>query len=115
LVHHQHLNQHADGRRGSPAREPLPTAPPTVREVTNWLCRRPGTLTDDEKASLDAILGRCPELPHWITAARLPGISSFAKGLKQDLDAVTNGLLLTAQSSPPTARRRCDRDRRQPP
>jgi transposase len=37
------------------------------------------------------------DLPQWITAARdagLPGISSFAKGLEQDLDAVTSGLTM---------------------
>jgi hypothetical protein len=85
-----YLDQHADGGRGSirrlfleiqapgypgsypvvrgyltrnrPAREPLPPAPPTVRDVTTWLCRRPDTLTEDEKPRLAAILDRCPEL-----------------------------------------------------
>jgi transposase len=32
--------------------------------------------------------------------AGLPGISSFAKGLKQDLDAVTNGLTMPWSSGP---------------
>ena len=111
--------------RNSPAREPLPPAPPTVRDVTNWLCRRPDTLTEDEKPRLRAILDRCPELqaasgqvrsfaamitgltgenlPQWIDAARtagLPGIASFAKGLEQDLDAVTNGLTMNWSSGP---------------
>ncbi len=148
-----YLDQHADGSRGSigrlfgeitalgydgsysvvrdylarnrPAREPLPPAPPTVREVTNWLCRRPDTLTEDEKPRLKALLDRCPELqaasdlvrsfaamitdltgqdlPQWMTAARdagLPGIASFAKGLEQDLDAVTSGLTLHWSSGP---------------
>jgi transposase len=148
-----YLDQHADGARGSirrlflqiqalgydgsypvvrdylsrnsPAREPLPPAPPTVRDVTNWLCRRPDTLTEDERPRLKAILGRCPELqaastqvrgfatmitnlsgqdlPQWMAAAReagLPGISSFAKGLEQDLDAVTNGLTMNWSSGP---------------
>jgi len=148
-----YLDQHADGARGSirrlfleiqalgyagsypvvrdylarnrPAREPLPPAPPTVRDVTNWLCRRPDTLTADEKPRLAAILDRCPELqaaselvrsfavmiteltgqdlPQWMAAARdaaLPGIASFAKGLEQDLDAVTAGLTLTWNSGP---------------
>ena len=109
----------------SPAREPLPPAPPTVRDVTNWLCRRPDTLTEDEQPRLKAILDRCPELqaasdqvrafatmiteltgqdlPQWIAAARdagLPGIASFAKGLEQDLDAVTNGLTMPWSSGP---------------
>jgi transposase len=42
-------------------------------------------------------------LPQWIAAARdvgLPGISSFAKGLEQDLDAVTNGLTMHWNSGP---------------
>ena len=71
------------------------------------------------------MLGRCPELqaasaqvrafavmmarlsghaiPQWITdakAAGLPGISSFAKGLEQDLDAVTQGLTTHWNSGP---------------
>ena len=148
-----YLDQHADGARGSirrlfleikalgydgsypvvrdylnrnsPAREPLPPAPLTVRDVTNWLCRRPDTLTEDEKPLLKAILDRCPELQaasdqvrafaamitgltgenllQWIDAARttgLPGIASFAKGLEQDLDAVTNGLTMNWSSGP---------------
>jgi len=111
--------------RNRPAPEPLPPAPPTVRDVTNWLCRRPDTLTEDEKPRLTAILDRCPELqaasalvrafaamitgltgqdlPQWIAAARdaaLPGIASFAKGLEQDLDAVTSGLTTPWSSGP---------------
>lgn len=111
--------------RVSPEKAPLGEAPPTVRDVTNWLCRRPDTLTEDEKPRLKAILDRCPELqaasgqvrgfaamitelsgenlPQWMAAAReaaLPGISSFAKGLEQDLDAVTNGLTMNWSSGP---------------
>ena len=43
------------------------------------------------------------DLPHWMATAReagLPGISSFAKGLAQDLDAVTNGLTTSWSSAP---------------
>jgi hypothetical protein len=140
-----YLDQHPDGSRGNilrlfreigvlgydgsypvvrdylarhrPAREPLPPAPPTVRDVTGWLTRRPDSLTEDDRPRLKAILGRCPELqaasdqvrafaamltqltgqdlPQWIADARdawLPGLASFAKGLEQDLDAVTLGL-----------------------
>jgi hypothetical protein len=42
-------------------------------------------------------------LPQWISdarAAELPGISSFAKGLEQDLDAVTQGLTSRWNSGP---------------
>ena len=111
--------------RHRPARAPLPPASPTVRDVTNWLIRRPDSLTEDEKPRLKAILDRSPELqaasdqvrafadmltqltgrdlPQWISDARdagLPGISSFAKGLEQDLDAVTNGLTTPWSSGP---------------
>jgi transposase len=43
------------------------------------------------------------DLPQWISdvcAAGLPGIASFAKGLEQDLDAVTNGLAMPWSSGP---------------
>ena len=43
------------------------------------------------------------DLPQWMAAARdagLPGISSFAKGLEQDLVAVTNGLTMPWSSGP---------------
>jgi transposase len=111
--------------RTRPEKAPLGEAPPTVRDVTNWLCRRPDTLTEDEQPQLKAILNRCPELqaasdqarafatmitdltgqdlPQWMATAReaaLPGISSFAKGLEQDLDAVTNGLTMNWSSGP---------------
>jgi hypothetical protein len=100
--------------RVRPEKAPLAEAPPTVRDVTGWLCRHPDTLTEDERPKLKAILDRCPELqtasgqvrafatmithltgqdlPQWIADAReagLPGISSFAKGLEQDLEAIT--------------------------
>ena len=43
------------------------------------------------------------DLPQWISGARaagLPGLSSFAKGLEQDLDAVTQGLTSRWNSGP---------------
>jgi hypothetical protein len=96
-----YLDQHAEGARGSirrlfqeiqalgyegsypvvrdylawqrPAREPLPLAPPTVRDVTNRLCRRPDTLTQDEEPCLKAILDHCPNSrPHPVRSARSP-------------------------------------------
>jgi transposase len=111
--------------RTRPEKAPLGEAPPTVRDVTSWLCRRPEDLTEDEHPKLKAILDRCPELdaassqvrafatmitsltgqdlPQWIAAARaagLPGIASFAKGLEHDIDAVTNGLTMRWNSGP---------------
>ena len=107
------------------AKAPLPQAPPTVRHLTCWLTRRPDCLTQDERPRLKAILDRCPklraasdqirafaamitqltgqDLPQWIAHARaagLPGISSFARGLEQDLDAVISGLTLPWSSGP---------------
>jgi transposase len=114
-----YLDQHG------PARQPLPPAPPTVRDVTGWIARHPDSLTDDDRPRLKALLERCPELqtasgqvrafavmmarlsgqdlPQWISDAKasaLPGISSFATGLEQDLDAVTQGLTTRWNSGP---------------
>jgi transposase len=112
-----------DQRR--PAKAPLVPAPPTVRDVTGWLTRHPDSLTDDERPQLQALLDRCPELraadaqvrafavmltrltgqdlPQWISSTKdagLPGLASFAKGLEQDLDAVTAGLTTRWNSGP---------------
>ncbi|MQA86751.1 MAG: hypothetical protein GEV03_19510 [Streptosporangiales bacterium] len=108
-----------------PARAPLIPSPPSVRQVTGWLTRHPDNLTEHERTRLTALLERSPELqtassyvrtfatmltqltghnlPQWITevhAAELPGLSSFAKGLEQDLDAVTQGLTSHWNSGP---------------
>lgn len=112
-----------------PAPAALPPPPPTVRQVTGWLTRHPDSLTEDDKTQLKAPLDRCPELqaasdqvrafaamltqltghqlPRWISdtrAAGLPGLSSFAKGLEQDLDAVTWGLTSRWNSGPVESR-----------
>ena len=102
------------------------TPPPSVRQVTGWICRRPDNLTDDNRPALAAVLSRCPELRHahqlvrefaammahrtgdtaltgWITTAvdaGLPGISTFARHLTADLDAVTAGLTMQWSSGP---------------
>jgi transposase len=114
-----YLDQHRPGKA------PLTPPPPTVREVTGWLTRHPDSLTEDEQPQLKALLARCPELqaasdhvrsfatmltkltgqdlPQWISNVRdsgLPGLSSFAKGLEQDLDAVTQGLTTRWNSGP---------------
>lgn len=103
----------------------LPAPAPSTRQVTGWLTRHPDRLTDHEKTKLAAICQHCPELataatrirdfaemltqltgqdlPAWITATSnddLPGISAFARGLDQDLDAVTNGLTTQWNSGP---------------
>ena len=108
-----------------PARASLPPPPPSAREVTGWLTRHPDNLTEDEKTQLKALLQRCPELqaasvhirafatmltqltgqhlPQRISdvrAAELPGLSAFAKGPGQDLDAVIQGLTSRWNSGP---------------
>ncbi|MEV6306950.1 ISL3 family transposase [Actinoplanes sp. NPDC051861] len=99
--------------------------PPSVRQVTGWVCRHPDNLVSRDTEQLQSILDRCPELrsaadlvrsfadmmthlhgerlPTWITAAEqatLPGISRFATGLTADLAAVTAGLALPFSSGP---------------
>ena len=118
-----YLDQHG------PARAPLPPASPTVRDLAGWITRRPDSLTQDEQTRLTAVLDRCPELQaasdqvrafavmitrltgqglaQWTADARdaaLPGISSFAKGLEQDIDAVTLGLTTRWNSGPAEGR-----------
>jgi hypothetical protein len=91
-------------------------APPSVRKVTGWITRHPDNVKQQDQQSLEMILARCPELhaatrhvrvfagmlttltgqhlPAWILAASsddLPGISAFARGLGNDLAAVTAG------------------------
>ncbi|MFG1664972.1 transposase [Streptomyces sp. Y7] len=114
-------------RRDLPRQEGFTPAPPppSVRQVTGWLTRHPATLTEEERLHRKAVLDRCPELataadltssfaemlttlsgtrlPGWIARAsdaNLPGISSFAVGLRADFDAVTAGLTTDWNSGP---------------
>jgi transposase len=109
-------------RHGRPTPPPGPT-PPTVREVTSWILRRPDTLDDQEQTRLKEVLARCPHLDAtsrhvaafaemltglhgdrldgWIAAVDaddLPGLHSFTTGLRRDQQAVTNGLTLPYSS-----------------
>lgn len=104
------------------ASTPAP-APPSVRRVTGWLTRHPGTLGEEEHQHLKVIMAQCPELeaahqhirdfgeilscrlgnllPGWIEAVvrdDLPGLTGFARGLNSDFDAVTAGLTLSWSS-----------------
>ena len=109
-------------RHGRPPPPPGPT-PPTVREVTGWIMRRPETLEPTEQTRLQQVLARCPQLDAtsahvaafadimsglrgsrldgWIAAIEaddLPGLGSFATGLRRDHQAVVNGLTLPYSS-----------------
>ena len=109
-------------RAGLTAPPPLPVAP-SVRQVTSWLTRHPDTLNEDERLELRKILDRSPTLAttsqqisefaemlterrgerlgdwmHDIDSNGAPALRSFAKGLRNDLDAVTAGLTLNYSS-----------------
>jgi len=103
----------------------LPPPPPTVREVTRWITSHPGHLTDDETAQLGQVKARSIQLsaaaghvtafaemmarrhgehlPGWLAAVDLDDLShlhSFARGIRRDQAAVTNGLTLDHSSGP---------------
>ena len=105
-------------RAGLTAPAPVPVAP-SVRQVTGWLTRHPDSLGEDERLHRKAVLTRSPaltvtaehvsefaqiltglhgdQLAGWISdveATDAPTLRSFAHGLRNDLDAVTNGLTL---------------------
>jgi hypothetical protein len=106
----------------TPARPPTP---PTMRQVTGWICAAPNDLTDDEHKSLAAVLGACPHLDElvghvrtfadmltrragqklndWIRAVQAdpqPQLHPFVRGLLADYDAVRAGLTLPHSSGP---------------
>ena len=106
----------------APAAPTLPAPPPSVRQATSWICRHPDHLTKADAMRLKTLLARCPELDTtaslvrsfaqmltnrtghelsaWIHAASQSGLSSFAQGLRHDLQAVTAGLTLHWNSGP---------------
>ncbi|MEV6213065.1 ISL3 family transposase, partial [Kitasatospora sp. NPDC051914] len=111
----RYLRRYRDGR---PAPAPAPK-PPTVRETSRWILTDPDHLGEDDALALKKILERSPELTRldkhvrgfakimkglrgheieqWIAAVEadtLPALTSFATGLRRDLDAVRNGLSL---------------------
>ncbi|WP_370138581.1 ISL3 family transposase [Streptacidiphilus sp. EB103A] len=106
--------------RTPPAPGPVP---PSAREATGWITRRPENLTQDQQTQLKQVLDRSPELTEvcahvrsfatmltsgtdtgldeWIQAVRaslLPALPGFARGLASDLDAVRAGLTLPYNS-----------------
>ncbi|MBR7833262.1 ISL3 family transposase [Actinospica durhamensis] len=106
-------------------RKPAPSAPPVPkpRKISRWLLSRPDHLTKDDTTELTDLLTRCEHLQRlhehvrrfatimtglrgneildWIQlveADDLPHLTSFAAGLRRDLDAVINGLSLPYSS-----------------
>jgi hypothetical protein len=55
------LRRHTAGLRQETTRPARPPAP-AARTVAAWILTPPGNLTDDARAALAAITGRCPEL-----------------------------------------------------
>jgi transposase len=101
------------------AAPPAVPAPPKTRQLASWILRDPATLDDISKTKLAQTRDRCPHLDalarhvaefakiltglhgdrldDWIAAVEAddqPDLRSFARGLKHDRDAVTNGLTL---------------------
>lgn len=105
---------------------PTPKLPsPTIRDVTQWLTRRPEDVSTQDTAALNALITRCPalartytlvrafgqmitnltgkHLPAWLNRVEHDGepeLRTFAKGLRRDLAAVTAGLTLPYSSGP---------------
>ena len=100
-------------------RPPATAAPPKPRDITRWLLTHPGNLHHDDARKLAGARNRCPHidalarhvssfagiltgrhgdrLDDWITAVDAddqPDLHSFTRGIRQDYDAVKNGLTL---------------------
>jgi transposase len=106
-------------RQALAAPGPAPAVPKT-RQINRWLLTRPDRLQPDEQAQLQAIRARCPhidalaghvtafaemmtartgsrDLETWLAAVEADeqaGLRSFAAGIRNDQQAVTNGLTL---------------------
>ncbi len=111
-------------RQAATAPDPAP-ATPKARQITRWLLTRPDHLQPEDQARLNAIrvsyrhidtlarhvasfaemmTGRTGnrDLESWLTAAEAddgqPDLRSFAAGIRNDQQAVTNGLTLPYSS-----------------
>jgi transposase len=111
-------------RQAATAPDPAPAAP-KARQVTRWLLTRPDHLQPEEQDQLDAIRARCPhidalaghvasfaemmtnrtgnrDLKAWLATVEAddgqPELRSFAAGIRNDQQAVTNGLTLPYSS-----------------
>ena len=111
-------------RQAATAPDPTPAAPKT-RQVTRWLLTRPDHLQPEDQAQLNLIRASCPhidtlarhvasfaemmtgrtgsrDLEPWLTAVEAddgqPDLRSFAAGIRNDQQAVANGLTLPYSS-----------------
>ena len=111
-------------RQAATAPDPAPAAP-KARQVTRWLLTRPDHLQPEEQSQLNAIRASCPhidtlaghvasfaemmtgrtgshDLEAWLTAVEAdddqPDLRSFAAGIRNDQQAVANGLTLPYSS-----------------
>jgi len=111
-------------RQAAAAPDPAPAVPKT-RQITRWLLSRPDHLQPEEQAQLSAIRASCPhidalaghvtsfaemmtqrtgdrDLEAWLAAAEAddgqPELRSFAAGIRNDQQAVANGLTLPYSS-----------------
>jgi transposase len=110
-------------RKTSAAAQPPPAVPKT-RQITRLLLTRPDHLKPEEQAQLEGILARCPHLnslaahvsafaemmtnltgstglDKWLAAVEAddqPELHSFATGIRNDKEAVVNGLTLPYSS-----------------
>jgi len=113
--------QRPDPTRVRPA--PIEPVVPKPRKISKWILSHPDHLDDDETMAIKELLGRCEhlqrldehvrsfaaimtglrgtEITGWIErveADDLPHLTSFATGLRRDIDAVVNGLSLPHSS-----------------
>jgi transposase len=111
-------------RQAGAASDPAPALPKN-QQITCWLLSRPDHLRPEEQAQLDAIRASCPhidalaghvasfaemmtgrtghrDLEAWLAAIEAddgqPDLRSFATGIRQDQQAVLNGLTLPYSS-----------------
>jgi transposase len=111
-------------RQAAAAPDPAPVVAKT-RQITRWLLSHPEHLQPEEQAQVSAIRASCPhidalaghvasfaemmtnrtgdrDLEAWLATVEAddgqPGLRSFATGIRNDLQAVTNGLTLSYSS-----------------
>ncbi len=105
----------------APPPTPPPAPPPPARQIASWILRHPATLTPADRDDLAAARARCPDLDTlathvaafaailtsrrgsqldtWMTQASThPDLAPFTTGIRNDYQAVRNGLTLPYSS-----------------